>query len=80
MILSQRAFRDRKERRIKELGARIADLEEQSQSIDGENKRLKKEIQQLKSSNHMLRATTDHDDFDHYVEYSSWRAKQQKSR
>jgi hypothetical protein len=46
--------------------------------VGGENERLKKEIAQLNNKNLNLRATNDHDDLDHYVEYASWRSKQQR--
>jgi uncharacterized sporulation protein YeaH/YhbH (DUF444 family) len=71
----QRAFRERKERHIKELEAKIAKLEEESKFVGGENERLKKEIAQLNNRNLALRATNDHDDLDHYVEYASWRSE-----
>jgi uncharacterized sporulation protein YeaH/YhbH (DUF444 family) len=72
----QRAFRERKERYINDLEAKIAKLEEESKSVGGENERLKKEIARLNQKNLTLRATNDHDDLDHYVEYASWRSKQ----
>jgi predicted nuclease with TOPRIM domain len=58
----QRAFRERKERHIKELEIKIVKLEEESKSVGGENERLKKEIAQLNN----------------YVEYASWRSKQRR--
>jgi predicted RNase H-like nuclease (RuvC/YqgF family) len=74
----QRAFRERKERHIKELEIKIVKLEEESKSVGGENERLKKEIAQLNNKNSTLRATNDNDDLDHYVEYASWRSKQRR--
>ena len=74
----QRAFRERKERHIKELEAKINKLEEESKRIECENEHLKKEIAQLRNKNSNVCATVEHDDLDHYVEYASWRAKQQR--
>lgn len=74
----QRAFRERKERYIKELEAKILKLEEESKSVGGKNERLKKEIAQLNNKNLTLRVTTDRGDLDHYVEYASWRLRQQR--
>jgi AP-1-like factor len=64
---AQRAFRDRKERRIKDLEAKIKQLEEKSTSVDGENARLKKEIVRLTNINHMLRISSYKDDLDSYM-------------
>ena len=49
-----------------------------SKSVGGESEPLKKGIAQLTNKNSTLRATSDLDDSDHYVEYASWHSEQQR--
>lgn len=53
----QRAFRERKERHVKELETKLNSLSAQSSSLASDNKRLKKELQRLATQNEILRAT-----------------------
>lgn len=53
----QRAFRERKERHVKELEAKLAALEATSQQTMTENERLKREMQKVSTENEILRAT-----------------------
>lgn len=54
---SQRAFRERKERHVKDLEAKLAELEATSQQTMTENERLKREMQKVNTENEILRAT-----------------------
>jgi hypothetical protein len=54
---SQRAFRERKERHVKDLEAKLAALEAASQQTMTENERLKREMQKVNTENEILRAT-----------------------
>ena len=54
----QRAFRERKERHVKDLEARLTELERQSQSQSAENLRLRKELAKIATENEILRATS----------------------
>jgi hypothetical protein len=54
---SQRAFRERKERHVKDLEAKLSALEAQSQQTMTENERLKREMQKVHTENEILRAT-----------------------
>ncbi|KAJ9130430.1 Fluconazole resistance protein 3 [Coniochaeta hoffmannii] len=54
---AQRAFRERKERHVKDLEAKLAALEAQSQQTMTENERLKREMQKVNTENEILRAT-----------------------
>lgn len=57
-LTSQRAFRERKERHVKDLEAKLATLEAAQQQTVTENERLKKEMQKISTENEILRATT----------------------
>ena len=60
MLIStrQRAFRERKERHVKDLEAKLTSLQHQSVSLNGENERLKREIAKIATENEILRATS----------------------
>lgn len=58
LFLSQRAFRERKERHVKELEAKLTTLEHQSTSLNSENERLKRELTKIATENEILRATS----------------------
>lgn len=55
---SQRAFRERKERHVKDLEAKLTTLQHHSVSLNGENERLRKEITKIATENEILRATS----------------------
>ncbi|KAK6224946.1 bZIP transcription factor [Colletotrichum tabaci] len=55
---AQRAFRERKERHVKDLEAKLADLEAEAQQKSTENERLKREMQKISTENEILRATS----------------------
>lgn len=55
---AQRAFRERKERHVKDLEVRLANLEESQQMAVAENERLKQDLQKMSTENEILRATT----------------------
>ena len=52
---SQRAFRERKERHVKDLEQRVATLEQKSSSLAADNERLKRELDQVTHENDFLR-------------------------
>ncbi|GAO14541.1 hypothetical protein UVI_02032520 [Ustilaginoidea virens] len=54
----QRAFRERKEKHVKDLEAKLADLEAAQQHVSVENERLKKDLQKMSTENEILRATS----------------------
>jgi len=54
---AQRAFRERKERHVKELEAKVAQLEEMSMKVVEENKRLHTKMTKLESENNMLKGS-----------------------
>ena len=54
----QRAFRERKEKHVKELETKLTTLEHQSVSLSGENERLKRELAKFATENEILRATS----------------------
>lgn len=54
---SQRAFRERKERHVKELEAQVAALQQSVVSVSAENERLKLNLQKVSVENEILRAT-----------------------
>ena len=55
---SQRAFRERKERHVKDLEAKLAALEKNSLTISEENERLKLQLQKTATENEILKATS----------------------
>ncbi|RFU27170.1 hypothetical protein B7463_g9165, partial [Scytalidium lignicola] len=55
---AQRAFRERKERHVKDLEAKLAALQKDSAAFVEENERLKRDLQKAATENEILRATT----------------------
>ncbi|KAI5464107.1 hypothetical protein BGZ63DRAFT_421186 [Mariannaea sp. PMI_226] len=55
---AQRAFRERKEKHVKDLEAKLADLEAAQQKASVENERLKRDLQKMSTENEILRATS----------------------
>ncbi|KPM40442.1 hypothetical protein AK830_g6087 [Neonectria ditissima] len=55
---AQRAFRERKERHVKDLEAKLAGLEAAQQQASVENERLKRDLQKMSTENEILRATS----------------------
>ncbi|CAH0017749.1 unnamed protein product [Clonostachys rhizophaga] len=55
---AQRAFRERKEKHVKDLEAKLADLEAAQQQASVENERLKRDLQKVSTENEILKATT----------------------
>ncbi|RFN52023.1 bzip transcription factor (fcr3) [Fusarium flagelliforme] len=55
---AQRAFRERKERHVKDLEAKLAGLEAAQQQSSIENERLKRDLQKMSTENEILRATS----------------------
>lgn len=55
---SQRAFRERKERHVKDLELKLKSIEAHSTDLLGDNERLKRELDRLATQNEILRATT----------------------
>ncbi|KAG9233497.1 hypothetical protein BJ875DRAFT_378507 [Amylocarpus encephaloides] len=55
---AQRAFRERKERHVKDLEAKLATLEKNSANMVEENERLKLQIQKKETENEILKATS----------------------
>lgn len=53
----QRAFRERKERHVKDLEQKLTALETTSSSLAADNERLKQELQKISTENEILRAT-----------------------
>jgi hypothetical protein len=58
LSLSQRAFRERKERHVKDLESRLHQLEQAQQDAVSENERLKRDLQKMETENEILRATS----------------------
>ena len=54
---SQRAFRERKERHVKDLESKLNSLEAHSNTLLTDNERLKRELAKLATQNEILRAT-----------------------
>ncbi|KAL2889171.1 Fluconazole resistance protein 3 [Ceratocystis lukuohia] len=54
---AQRAFRERKERHVKELEEKLATLEASSQQTSSENEQLRRRIEKMSTENQILRAT-----------------------
>ncbi|KAI1322639.1 hypothetical protein F5Y16DRAFT_415823 [Xylariaceae sp. FL0255] len=55
---AQRAFRERKERHVKDLEAKLASLEAAQSQTATENEKLKREMQRMSTENEILRATS----------------------
>ncbi|KAG5924930.1 hypothetical protein E4U42_004533 [Claviceps africana] len=55
---AQRAFRERKEKHVKDLEAKLADMEAARQQATLENERLKKDLHKISTENEILRATS----------------------
>ncbi|KAI8675130.1 BZIP domain-containing protein [Fusarium keratoplasticum] len=55
---AQRAFRERKEKHVKDLEAKLAGLEAAQQQASLENERLKRDLQKMSTENEILRATS----------------------
>ncbi|KAI9655725.1 MAG: hypothetical protein M1821_005160 [Bathelium mastoideum] len=55
---AQRAFRERKERHVRDLEAKLTALESQSHSLQSDNERLKLALQRVETENEILRATS----------------------
>ncbi|KAJ5724137.1 hypothetical protein N7488_002172 [Penicillium malachiteum] len=55
---AQRAFRERKERHVKDLEEKVNSLEEASTSLQADNERLKRELAKFATENEILRATS----------------------
>ncbi|EEA20677.1 AP-1-like transcription factor [Talaromyces marneffei ATCC 18224] len=55
---AQRAFRERKERRVRELEQKLTDLQAQSMTLHADNERLKRELAKVATENEILRATS----------------------
>ncbi|OAA42701.1 bZIP transcription factor (Fcr3) [Metarhizium rileyi] len=55
---AQRAFRERKEKHVKDLEAKLAHMEAVQQQASVENERLKRDLQKVSTENEILRATS----------------------
>ncbi|KAL2037861.1 hypothetical protein N7G274_009335 [Stereocaulon virgatum] len=55
---AQRAFRERKERHVKDLEIKLKHMDAQSTDLMSENERLKRELDRVATQNEILRATT----------------------
>lgn len=55
---SQRAFRERKERHVRDLEAKLTALESSTHTLQSDNDRLKLALQRARTENEILRATT----------------------
>ncbi|ORY67703.1 uncharacterized protein BCR38DRAFT_163232 [Pseudomassariella vexata] len=55
---AQRAFRERKERHVKDLEAKLASLEAAQHMTASENEKLKRDLQKMSIENEILRATS----------------------
>ncbi|KID89496.1 bZIP transcription factor (Fcr3) [Metarhizium guizhouense ARSEF 977] len=55
---AQRAFRERKEKHVKDLEAKLAHMEAAQQQASVENERLKRDLQKVSTENEILRATS----------------------
>ena len=53
---SQRAFRERKERHVRELEEKVNNLEQASSNLVADNERLKRELARFTTENEILRA------------------------
>lgn len=57
---AQRAFRERKERHVRDLEAKLSALENNTHSLQSDNERLKLALQRARTENEILRATSGH--------------------
>ncbi|ERS99582.1 bZIP transcription factor (Fcr3) [Sporothrix schenckii 1099-18] len=55
---AQRAFRERKERHVKDLETKLANLEASQNKAVSENEKLKRDLQKVSTENEILRATS----------------------
>ncbi|KAK3900861.1 hypothetical protein C8A05DRAFT_35481 [Staphylotrichum tortipilum] len=55
---AQRAFRERKERHVKDLESRLHELEQAQQDTATENERLRRDLHKMETENEILRATS----------------------
>ncbi|KAL4951430.1 hypothetical protein BDW69DRAFT_38906 [Aspergillus filifer] len=55
---AQRAFRERKERRVRDLEETVSNLQQESTNMTAENERLKRELARFETENEILRATS----------------------
>ncbi|KAI9733319.1 MAG: hypothetical protein M1834_003403 [Cirrosporium novae-zelandiae] len=55
---AQRAFRERKERHVKDLEAKLSSLQQSQSTLSADNERLKREMARLATENEILRATS----------------------
>ncbi|CAO2657739.1 Nn.00g038650.m01.CDS01 [Neocucurbitaria sp. VM-36] len=55
---AQRAFRERKERHVRDLETKLSSLESSTHSLQSDNERLKLALQRAKTENEILRATS----------------------
>lgn len=55
---SQRAFRERKERHVRDLENKVTSLEGESTTFKADNERLRQELARIATENEVLRATT----------------------
>lgn len=58
MGYSQRAFRERKERHVKDLETKLSELEAAQHQSSAENERLKRDLQKMMTENEILKATS----------------------
>ncbi|KAJ6079114.1 hypothetical protein N7467_008867 [Penicillium canescens] len=57
---AQRAFRERKERHVRDLEDKVNKLEQASDTLQADNERLKRELARYTTENEILRATSHH--------------------
>ncbi|KAB8215756.1 hypothetical protein BDV33DRAFT_7975 [Aspergillus novoparasiticus] len=62
---AQRAFRERKERHVRELEEKVNNLEQASSNLVADNERLKQELARFTTENEILRATSGSSDRTH---------------
>ncbi|KAL4906634.1 hypothetical protein BDW74DRAFT_136050 [Aspergillus multicolor] len=55
---AQRAFRERKERHVRDLEEKVSSLQQESSTLLADNERLKREVARFSTENEILRATT----------------------
>lgn len=70
----QRAFRERKERHVKDLETKLADLEAAQHQSTLENERLRQDLQKISTENEILRATSNnhhHSSSSHHTQHNA---------